>query len=76
MIFFFYNGFILKENILLLFCGIMSSFVISLLFNIYCREIGCYIVDIRAGRSIRPRFFLKNDTSPGRRQVYVAPVEA
>jgi len=48
MIFFFYIGFILKENILLLFCDIKSSFVTSLLlnklllFNIYCREIWCY----------------------------------
>jgi len=45
MIFFFYSGFILKENILLIFCDMMSSFVTSLLnkfllFNIYRRKIG------------------------------------
>jgi len=47
----------------MVFCDIMSSCVTSLLlnilllFNIYRREIGCYIVGIRACRSIRPRLY-------------------
>jgi hypothetical protein len=50
MIFFFYNEFIFKENILVLFCDIMSSFVTSLLlnkfllFNIYRMEIDYYSI--------------------------------
>jgi len=53
----------LKENILFLFYDIMPSFVTSLLLNIfllfnnYRWEIGCYIVGIRAGRSIRHRLY-------------------